>query len=219
MLDEDISKHFAPGGEDEINYGIVPMAPLIFQDDVIHCVGGLKEARLASAKMNKVLNSLNLRLHEDKTSCIVIGSRNQRLSIKNNLKEDPLMCGNIGTKLKNEFKWLGQILSSSGLAGSVAATVKVREGKIRGACLEIAQVVNDWRSQSVGGMDTALLLWECCCIPHLLHWAGTWMDVSVATVKSLNQIQWWFLCLVLQVGPGGPTSFTYMGQLCPRYGH
>ena len=54
------------------------------------------------------------------------------------------MCGNIGTKLKNEFKWLGQILSSSGLAGSVAATVKDREGKIRGACLEIAQVVNDW---------------------------------------------------------------------------
>ena len=50
-------------------------------------------------------------------------------SIENSLKEELLMCGNTETKLKNEFKWLGQILSSSGLAGSVAATVKSRRGK------------------------------------------------------------------------------------------
>ena len=107
-------KQFSPGGEDKINYGSVPMAPLIFQDDVINCVGGINEARLASAKINKVVNSLNLRLPEDKTSCIVIGSNNQRLNISRCLQEDPLLCGDIETKLKKEFKWLGQILSSEG---------------------------------------------------------------------------------------------------------
>ena len=199
-------KQFTPGAEDMLNYGSVPMTPLIFQDDVIHCVGGLNEARLASAKTNNVVNSLNLRLHEDKTSCIVMGSVNQRLQITRCLQSDPLMCGDIETKLKKEFKWLGQILSSGGLAESVAATVKDREGKVCGACLEIAQVVNDWRTRCVGGMETALLLWECCCIPSLLHGAGTLVEISPATIKNLNQLQWWFLRLVLQVGPGAPLA-------------
>ena len=47
VLGQRISEHFPPGGEDELNYGGVPMAPLIFQDDVIHITHGIKEARLA----------------------------------------------------------------------------------------------------------------------------------------------------------------------------
>lgn len=112
------------------------------------------------------------------------------------------MCGEFETKLKGKFKWLGQILSEGGLSESVAETVAAREGKIRGACLEIMAIVNDWRSRIEGGMETALLLWEACCIPSLLHGAGTWMDISAASIKKLNQIQCWFLRLALQVGPG-----------------
>ena len=104
--------------------------------------------------------------------------------------------------MKDKFKWLGQILSTGGLAESAAATVEAREGKIRGACLEISYIVNDWRARVVGGMETALLLWELCCIPSLLHGAGTWVDISAATEKQLNKIQNWYFRLVLQVGPG-----------------
>ena len=74
---------------------------------------------------------------------------------------------------KENVKWLGQIISSDGLAASVSDTVKDREGKIRGANLEIIQIINDWRSQVVGGMETALVLWESCCVSSLLHGAGT----------------------------------------------
>jgi hypothetical protein len=112
------------------------------------------------------------------------------------------MCGEIETKLKDTFKWLGQMLSSKGLAHSVTETVGAREGKIRGACLEIVQIVNDWRTQAVGGMETALVLWEACCIPSLLNGAGNWTGISTATEKKLNQLQNYFLRLALQVGPG-----------------
>ena len=114
------------------------------------------------------------------------------------------MCGNFETKLQEQFKWLGQILSSGGLGESVAATVESREGKIRGACLEISQIINDWRSRAVGGMETALMLWEVCCIPSLLHGAGTWTEISAKTEKQLNRCQNWFVRLILQVGPGTP---------------
>ena len=79
-----------------------------------------------------------------------MGSKKQKKSIKNELQIRPLFCGQIEVKVKDQIKWLGQILSSGGLAQSVAETVAAREGKIRGACLEITQVVNDWRSRAVG---------------------------------------------------------------------
>ena len=124
------------------------------------------------------------------------------------------MCGDFETKLKNKFKWLGQILSEGGLSDSVAETVAAREGKIRGACLEITAIVNDWRSRIEGGMETALLLWEACCIPSLLNGAGTWMDIFVVTVKRLNQLQCWFLRLALQVGPGAARASLLWDTAC-----
>ena len=55
-------------------------------------------------------------------------------------------------------------------------------------------------------METALVLWERCCIPPLLHGSGTWTNISKATIKKLNSLQQWFLRLVLQVGPGVPLA-------------
>ena len=66
--------------------------------------------------------------------------------------------------------------------------------------------MNDWRARAAGGLDTALLLWERCVIPSLLYGAGTWVDVSATTIKSLNNLQRWFLRLVLQVPQGTPTA-------------
>ena len=204
MLDQGISEQFAPGGGDEVIYGSVQLAPLIFQDDVLHAAEGIKEARIANEKISRVVKRLNLTLNRDKTFCITMGSKKQRLSIKAELEKDPLFCGDIETKLKEKFKWLGQTLSSGGLAESVAATVEAREGKIRGACLEIAQIINDWRSHVTGGMETGLLLWEACCVPSLLNGAGTWMEIAKKTEKQLDKIQFWGLRLFLQTGPGTP---------------
>ena len=52
VLDEGINKHFVPGGGDETNYGSVPVAPLIFMDDVIHSAASVEGARLANQKMD-----------------------------------------------------------------------------------------------------------------------------------------------------------------------
>ena len=81
-----------------------------------------------------------------------------------------------------------------------------KEGKIRGACLEIGIIINDWRAQDLGGMETALMLWETCCVPSLLHGAGTWLEINKTTEKRLNSIQIWFLRLVLRLGQGSPCA-------------
>ena len=103
---------------------------------------------------------------------------------------------------------LGQYLSDEDLAALVEATLSAREGKIRGACLEIALIVNDWRSQAVGGMESALLLWEACCLLSLLHGAGTWFEMSDKTEEKMNAYKRWFIRLIYQVGPGAQCSQT-----------
>ena len=90
------------------------------------------------------------------------------------------------------------------IAASVEATVVAREAKVRGAGLEIADIVNDWRARAAGGLGTALLLWETCVVPSLLYGACTWVGITAATIRRLNNIQRWFSRLVLQVGPGTP---------------
>ena len=84
--------------------------------------------------------------------------------------------------------------------------------------MEIVTIVNDWRASTVGGMETALLLWEACCLPSLLHGAGTWTEMSRETERRLNSLQQWFLRLVLQVGPGAPLPSLYWDFSCLEMG-
>ena len=56
-------------------------------------------------------------------------------------------------KQAEKEKWLGQQISAGGLAESVAETVAAKEGKIKAACIEVANIVNDWRTEIVGGLD------------------------------------------------------------------
>ena len=58
----------------------------------------------------------------------------------------------------------------------------------------------------MGGFESALFLWESVCLPSLLHGAGTWTEISKETEKKLNQIQYWFVSLICQVGPGAPRA-------------
>ena len=60
-----------------------------------------------------------------------------------------------------------------------------------------AAIVNDWQSQIVAGMETALVLWEARCAPSLLRQTGTWTNISTTTEKELNKIRSWFLRLLL----------------------
>ena len=206
VLDEGVKEHFTPGSEDEVNYGEVAGGPCMFQDDLIHASTSIQKAREASRKINLVMKKHALKLNKDKSVMIIMGTKSQKKAISDEIETNPIMCGEVKMKMKEADKWLGQQISSGGLAESVAATVAAREAKIRGAALEIANIVNDWRSEAVGGMNAALLLWEACLIPSLLQGSSTWTEISAKTEKKLNSLQQWFVRLILQVGPGAPLS-------------
>ena len=206
VLDEGVKDHFSPGNEDELNYGSVPMGPCMFQDDLIHASKKVDAARKASQKVNTIMKEHALQLNKDKSVLIVMGTKNQKKKIMEEIQKDPIMCGDVQMKVKVADKWLGQQLSSDGLAGSIEATVQAREAKIKGASLEVANIINDWRSEAAGGMNSALLLWEACIIPSLLQGAATWVNITSKMIKKLNSLQHWFIRIILQVGPGAPLA-------------
>ena len=55
-------------------------------------------------------------------------------------------------KVKLEDKYLGQIIGSS-LATSACCTVKDRAGKIKGAALEIKQIIEDFQMKAIGALQ------------------------------------------------------------------
>ena len=88
----------------------------------------------------------NLRLIEDKCVLITIGTKKLREETKIQLKTNPIVCGKFEMKQAEREKWLGQQISAGGLAESVAETVAGKEGKIKAACIEVANIVNNWRT-------------------------------------------------------------------------
>ena len=207
VLDDAVMDSFPLAGSSEmLQYGSVPLAPLMWVDDMLNSCESIEQARQANIKINNLIKERGLNLHEAKSTCLVIGSKKQKERVSAELERSPLKCGDFITKEKQEEKWLGQQLSARGLAASVEATIAAREGKIRAAGLEIVAIVQDWRSRATGGLETALHLWQACCLPSLLAGAATWVEMSAATEKKLNSIQNWFLRLVLQVGPGAPLA-------------
>ena len=206
MLDDAVMQAFPPAGRLQLTYGDVPLAPFMRMDDVLNLTAGLDEAREANERINSLMKKRALSLNEEKSVCIIMGTKQQKKDATEKLNKEPLMCGSFETKEKKVDKWLGQLIAARGLEALVEETVIAKEGKIRAAGLEIASIVEDWRSQAAGGMEVAILLWEACCVPSLLHGAATWLEVSKQTIKRLNSIQQWFLRLMLQVGPGTPLA-------------
>ena len=147
-----------PEGDIQMEFGDVPLAPIMWMDDILNSVKGTKEAREANKRVDILMKQRGLSLNKDKSVCLILGSKKQKQDISRELENQPLVCGDFETKEKQQEKWLGQILSAAGLADCVSQTVAAKEGKIRGACLEIAVIVNDWRADVVGGFDTALML-------------------------------------------------------------
>ena len=123
LLDEGVMEHFPPRGAYQLKYGGVEMAPLIWLDDIINGAEQLEHARNINTRINHVMKQRALCLNQDKSVFIIMGSKKQRKVASLELESKPLMCGDFRTKEKPQVKWLGQILSSLGLADSVLQTV------------------------------------------------------------------------------------------------
>ena len=176
-LDSGFMDKFA-SSEVETSYMSVRLQPLLFQDDVARISTSVASAQSGNVKMESVAECKLLDYNVDKSCFLVLGNKKETKKIDTQLNETPhLLCG---TEMKRETKtkYLGDVLSSNGLADSVSETVKARTGLAMKSIYEIRSVIDDCRSSICGGLSTGLLIWESAVVPRLLYNSEVWINVQ-----------------------------------------
>ena len=86
-----------------MNYGTVPMAPIMFQDDLADSSETIRKARETKKKINLLVKQHCLDLNRDKTVCVLMGSKKQQKETSEELAINPLWCGDFEMKEKKSL--------------------------------------------------------------------------------------------------------------------
>ena len=78
-------------------------------------------------------------------------------------------------------------------------TIKDRKGRILASIYELGSVIEDFRMQVAGGLQSGLKIWMFGFLPSLLANAETWTDISDMAIKSLEDVQYLLLQRIFQV--------------------
>ena len=60
VLDDGVSEHFKPGGPQQVTYGSVPLAPFMFQDDLLNLTEDIPQARIVNRKVDVIMKQRSL---------------------------------------------------------------------------------------------------------------------------------------------------------------
>ena len=202
-LDLGLERYFEDSIDEEY-YGSVRLQPLAYIDDIARSSHDVNAVRAGNEKFSSLALEKQLKFHPRKSCFLVLGTENYKAKVNLESKEEPIKLGKDILHGKDEEKYLGDVLSSEGLAESVQATVRDRTGKVKGAIYELGVLIEDIRMQAVGGMDTAIELYESCIVPSLLANCATWMEIRKETEEKLDAIQDLFGKVLLQMPQSTP---------------
>ena len=79
-----------------------------------------------------------------------------------------------------------------------------REAKVKGAFYEAVVIVEDWRTQVIGGFMSALDLFVLAILPTLLYNCETWVGINKETEERVENLQLFYLRLALRVPQSTP---------------
>ena len=182
--------------------------PMIFMDDVLKGNNDVESAQDANNKMVRIVESKLLTLNLKKSNYTVVGEKKAREKLLKDLQTNPLKLDGTDRKYVESTKYLGNQLSINA-SESVAETVKKRTGLATNIIYEIRAVVDDKKSDSIGALSTAFLLFESALVPMILAGADSWLCISKKTMKELDKIHLRFLRVVLACGTGTPIPQLY----------
>ena len=192
-----------------MSYGDVLLSPALFQDDVSRMCQDPLSAQMGNDRMEAMAETKLLDFNMDKSCLIIIGQGKARKVLEDQFDENPPLL--YGQKMKRVTceKYLGDQISSGGMAESVIATINKRKGKVIQSIFEISTLMEDCRGHVTGGITTALEIWEMAVCPYLLNNCDTWCGVTDSAIEELDKLQNLFYRVILQVPVGCPIPMMY----------
>ena len=145
----------------------------------------------------------------EKSAFMIVGTKKARHKIQQKLDESPLMFCNRPMNQVTSTKYLGDWLSTNGVADSIKVTVNKRFGLAQRAISDIRVIIDDCRNSIVGGLATGLHIWEAAVLPGLLFNSECWINISNPVMDQLEKLQLRFYRTILSVGTGCPLPIIY----------
>ena len=176
----------------------VRLQGMAYQDDILRASKNVEDARAGIAKLEAMAESKLLTFNGKKSSLILVGNKKKREEIEKELNSNPILLYGKPMGIKEMDKYLGDQVHN-GTKESILSTIKKRKGNTLMAINDIAAIVSDARADAIGGMVTAMDIWELSVIPFLLNNAGTWIGLDGKTLLILDDIQKKFLQRILKV--------------------
>ena len=207
-LDLGLQKYFN-NSQNVMHYGNVKLQPLSYQDDIGTPCTDIEMARDQANKMSRMLKEKSLEAHHDKSGLLILGSKKYKDRMKKEVERSPILFNKFSLQTKSQDKYLGQIFESD-LKTSALATVTSRQGKIKGAAIEVKSIIEDFHMQAMGGLVAAWELWEKALIPSLLSGAGTWLGNIEEAINLCNKTQNFYWRTVLKL----PDSCPKLALIC-----
>ena len=179
-------------------YGKVRLQPAIFQDDIGRMVSSLEAARAGNILLSSLLETKLLSFNLKKTCITILGAKKAREDLLNEFIDTPPTLYGEPVKIVMSGTYLGDELGST-VSESVTLTIEKRMGLAKKAVFDIKNIVEDCRSQVIGGINTGLLLYETSLIPFLLFNSSCWLQMKQSDIDKLQKLQNLFYSTLLQV--------------------
>ena len=99
-------RDFFKDSEDEVDYLGIPLAPLLFQDDVVRLSLSVSAAQARNRRMMNVAETKLLNFNPQKSCYATFGTERRRLEILNELADSPLKLGENDMVHESSIKYL-----------------------------------------------------------------------------------------------------------------
>ena len=133
-------------GRPSTSIGFVNLNSLFLQDDV-------NKARIWCIKIDEILKRKQLSVNYDKSKYLIIGSEKYRKEVLNEVKDSPMMMGNVEIGHSEKEKYLGDYIQDKGIVEIISASIKGRTNGLLSKCDEIIKIFD---SPIMGGTGNSL---------------------------------------------------------------
>ena len=177
-------------------------------DDIGRFAESVRSAQNGNERIVNMLESKLLDLNVDKTNFLLMGNKTQCKKLKAQIEKNPLTINGHPMKEVVCLKYLGDSLCST-VEESIHQTVIKRIGIAKKAVFEVRAVIEDKRSNKIGGFNVALEIWDAAIVPMLLNNCESWLSIPKKTLKVLDDLFNIFYRSLFRIGSGCPKANLY----------
>ena len=151
-----------------------------------------------------MVESKLLDFNGSKKGMLLIGPKKFRKNIKEEHMRNPILFCGKPMQIFEKERYLGEILGNN-LSDSVFLTINQRKGLVQRLISEIRVIINDCRSDAIGGLVVGLEIWRKAVIPFLFNNSGCWVETPRKAHNLLNSLTHSFFRMLFCSPQGTPT--------------